>query len=131
MFSLSLPLVLGFVVVLIDDCLPGLSEFKAVDYWRVDYWCVSGTVEYWYSIPTGSETYSSRQWVVSRGGSGIENDEFVFVVCVVFEFTVIYNFSINDSCAQRFLFNKIFFVLFFYKAEVFIFYNKTICKFLF
>ena len=37
-FSLSLPLVLGFVVVLIDDCLPGLSEFKAVDYWRVDYW---------------------------------------------------------------------------------------------
>ena len=33
-FSLSLPLVLGFVVVLIDDCLPGLSEFKAVDYWR-------------------------------------------------------------------------------------------------
>ena len=34
-FSLSLPLVLGFVAVLIDDCLPGLSEFKAVDYWRV------------------------------------------------------------------------------------------------
>ena len=44
MFSLSLPLVLdlGFVVVLIDNCLPGLSEFKAVDYWRF-----GGTVEYW------------------------------------------------------------------------------------
>ena len=86
-FSLSLPLVLGFVVVLIDDGLPGLSEFKTVDYWRVEYWCVSSTEEYWYSISTGSETYSGwfwrRFWVVMRGGSGIENDEFVFVVCVV------------------------------------------------
>ena len=35
------------------------------------------------SISTGSETYSGRQWGVSRGGSSIENDEFVVVVCVV------------------------------------------------
>ena len=68
MFSLSLPLVLGFVSVLIDDCLPGLSEFKAVDYWRVVY-----------LISTGSETYSGRRWVVSRGGSSIKNDKFVVV----------------------------------------------------
>ena len=37
------------------------------------------------SISTGSETYSGRQWGVSRGGSSIENDEVVVVVvvCVV------------------------------------------------
>ena len=81
-----LALLLGCVVVLIDDCLPGLSEFKAVDYWRVDYWCLSGTVEYWYSVSTGSETYSGWFWfwfwVEMCSGSGIK-DEFVFVVCVV------------------------------------------------
>ena len=81
-FSLSLPLVLGFVSVLIDDCLPGLSEFKTVDYWCVGYLCVSSTEE----ISTGSETYSGRFWfwfwVEMCGGSGIK-DEFVFVVCVV------------------------------------------------
>ena len=72
-----LALLLGCVVVLIDDCLPGLSEFKDLDYWRVDYWCLSGTVEYWYSVSTGGDTDTGRFWcrfgVVMQGGAGIEN----------------------------------------------------------
>ena len=94
-----LALLLGCVVVLIDDGLPGLSEFQAVYYWRVEYWCgdeliferldlafggVQSVITGCDEISTGSDTDSGRQWVVSRGGSGIKNDKFVVVVaCVV------------------------------------------------